>query len=183
MLKVKTRSAWPREGLLRWETAVQHLPAERTLRATSRPSACPCLTAASDRSCVRTPTVQACVVGVEPRGRSNWQASGPDGCQQRTDFEVLDDPFDILGQNLEAHLGPDLRQGPSQEVGGAVPSLQRAERVFLGPRPIFIASGIRLRRACIASSTPSCTQRLTRRVSVGLQRGLSAQPRQAVRLR
>ena len=37
-----------------------------------------------------------------------------------------------LGQNVEAHLGSDLVEGPGQEVGGAHPSLEGPKRVFDG---------------------------------------------------
>jgi hypothetical protein len=40
--------------------------------------------------------------------------------------------FRVIGQNVEAHLGSDLVEGPGQEVGGAHPSLEGSERVFDG---------------------------------------------------
>ena len=39
---------------------------------------------------------------------------------------------EVVGQNVEAHLGSDLVEGPGQEVGGAHPRLEGAERVFDG---------------------------------------------------
>ena len=48
---------------------------------------------------------------------------------------------------------------------------------------IIIASGIRSSRCCMASSTPSCTQRLTRLVFAGVQQVLSVQFVQAAGLR
>src|SRR5262252_9553096 len=46
--------------------------------------------------------------------------------------EDSDCPFQVVGEDVEAHLGSDLVQGPGQEVDGAHPSLEGPERVFDG---------------------------------------------------
>src|SRR5437870_7937224 len=43
-----------------------------------------------------------------------------------------DHTLQIVGQNVEAHLCSDLREGSGLEVGGAHPGLEGAERVFDG---------------------------------------------------
>ena len=44
----------------------------------------------------------------------------------------IDHSLHIVGQHLQAHLGSDLFEGPGQEVGGAHPCLERAERMLDG---------------------------------------------------
>ena len=41
----------------------------------------------------------------------------------------------VIGQNVEAHLGSHLVEGPGQEMGGAHPGFEGAERVFDGLSP------------------------------------------------
>jgi len=40
--------------------------------------------------------------------------------------------LEVIGQDVEAHLGSDLVEGPGQDVGGAHPGLEGAKRVFDG---------------------------------------------------
>ena len=84
---------------------------------------------------------------------------------------------------MEAHLGSDLVECPGQEMGGAHPGLEGAERVFDGLSPHAHGPGMRSRRSCILSSTSSFSQRLMIRRLVGVHRGLSGQVKQALRWR
>src|ERR1700726_3471578 len=77
------------------------------------------------------------VVTVETRfdrlARAVWaRRSGPDQRDQRSHTEDRDHSPQVIGQNVEAHLGSDLVEGPGQEVGGTHPSLEGPERVFDG---------------------------------------------------
>src|ERR1700680_1687340 len=58
--------------------------------------------------------------------------SGPDRCHQRSHPEDRDHSLQVVSQDVEAHLGSDLVEGPGQEVGGAHPGLEGPERVFDG---------------------------------------------------
>src|SRR5215471_1264477 len=58
--------------------------------------------------------------------------SGPDRRHQWSHTEDRYHSLQIIGQDVKAHLGSDLVQGPGQEVGGAHPSLEGSERVFDG---------------------------------------------------
>src|SRR6516225_1962393 len=58
--------------------------------------------------------------------------SGPDRRHQWSHTEDRYHSLQVIGQNVEAHLGSDLVQGPGQEVGGAHPSFEGSERVFDG---------------------------------------------------
>ena len=48
------------------------------------------------------------------------------------DTEDLDHSFEVVGQNVEAHLRSDLFEGFGQEVGAPHPRLERSEGVFDG---------------------------------------------------
>src|SRR5260370_41144291 len=52
--------------------------------------------------------------------------SGP----HRLHAEDGDYSLQIVGENMQAHLGSDLSEGPCQEMGGAHPRLDRPEWVF-----------------------------------------------------
>src|ERR1700716_2644428 len=58
--------------------------------------------------------------------------SGSDRRHQLSHAEDRDHSLEVIGQNVEAHLGSDLVEGPGQEVGGAHPGLEGPERVFDG---------------------------------------------------
>src|SRR5439155_11766506 len=49
---------------------------------------------------------------------------------QPSDSEDPDHSLEVIRQDVEAHLGSDLVEGPGQEVGGAHPGLEGPERVF-----------------------------------------------------
>src|SRR6266568_3867937 len=56
--------------------------------------------------------------------------SGPHRLHERRSPEDGDHSLQIVGENMEAHLGSDLSEGPCQEMGGAHPRLDRPEWVF-----------------------------------------------------
>ena len=58
--------------------------------------------------------------------------SGPDRLEQRLHPEDLDHSLQIVGQDVKAHLGSDLVEGPGEEVGAPHPGFQRSEGVFDG---------------------------------------------------
>jgi hypothetical protein len=59
---------------------------------------------------------------------SGWQiALRPDGGHQRLDADDVHDAGEIVGQNVQCHLGCDLWQRLHQEVGRTHPSLDRSE--------------------------------------------------------
>jgi hypothetical protein len=63
---------------------------------------------------------------------SQERALGPHRLHQWYDPHDLHDAFEIVGQNMEAHLGPDARQPLGQEMRRAHPGFERAERMFDG---------------------------------------------------
>jgi hypothetical protein len=101
---------------------------------------------------------------------------------QRCRTEYTGHSLQVIGQDVEAHLGSDLVECPGQEMGGAHPGLESPERVFDGLSP-HVHGRIRSRRSCILSSTSSFTQRLIIRRLVGMHRGLSGPVKQALRWR
>src|ERR1700726_458018 len=57
---------------------------------------------------------------------------GTHGLHQGLGTQDGDHTLQIVGQNVEAHLCPDLFEGSGLEVGGAHPGLEGAERMFDG---------------------------------------------------
>src|SRR5215469_3305300 len=69
---------------------------------------------------------------------SGARRSGPDRRHQRSHTEDRYHSLRVIGQNVEAHLGSHLLEGPGQEVGGAHPSLEgfrTGARRSAGARP------------------------------------------------
>ena len=57
---------------------------------------------------------------------------GPDHRHQRSHTEDRDHSLQVVGQDVKAHFGSDLVEGPGQEVGGAHPRFEGPERVLDG---------------------------------------------------
>ncbi len=118
-------------------------------------------------------------VGSEPGGlgeRGCDGRSGPHRLHERPGAEDLDHSFQIVGQNVKAHLRFDLFEGFHPEVGGApiqafiVP--KGCSTVARRTRMIF---GARSMRSCISSMTASCSHRVIRRSLLVVHWGLRAQ--------
>jgi hypothetical protein len=62
------------------------------------------------------------------------QNSGSDPGQEWLDTEDADDPLQIIGQNVQAHLSRRGLEPSRQEVSGAHPAFERAEDMFPGVR-------------------------------------------------
>ena len=58
--------------------------------------------------------------------------SGLDRFHQRPDSDDLHRPFQVVGQNVQAHLGTDAWQRLGEEVRRTHPRFERAEGVFDG---------------------------------------------------
>ena len=66
------------------------------------------------------------------RQRDRGRSSCPDRRHQRSHTEDRYHSLQVIGQDVEAHLGSDLVEGPGQKMGGAHPSLEGPKRVFDG---------------------------------------------------
>src|SRR6516164_7346420 len=68
-------------------------------------------------------------------GLSGDRASGPDRRHQGADTQDGNDAFEVVGQDVEAHLRADPLQRAGQEVRRAHPGLDGAKRVLHGLPP------------------------------------------------
>lgn len=97
-------------------------------------------------------------------------AAGSRGC----------DAGEIVGQDVQRHLGGYLWETLHQEVRRPHPHLQSAKGCSTVSLRSRMAWGFLSRRLCTASSACSCSQRVIRRSLPVVQRGLSAQSRHAL---
>jgi hypothetical protein len=86
------------------------------------------------------------------------------------------DPFQVVGEHIQAHLRTHPGQLSRQEVRRTHPLFERPEGMLNRPFRTRIISGALLSRSCISSNTSSCSQRRTRRSVLGVHCNFNAQP-------
>jgi len=93
----------------------------------------------------------------------NKEVSNPYRFDEGPATQEFDDPLEVIGQHMQAHLGADTRQLLGQEMRRPHPGLRVAKGCSTVCLRRRIASGWRSKRPCIASRTASCSQRTMRR--------------------
>jgi hypothetical protein len=108
------------------------------------------------------------------------QNSGSDPGQEWLDTEDADDPLQIIGQNVQAHLSRGGLEASRQEVSSPMQRLSVPKTCSTVHLRICMASGLCRSRSSMVSSTASCSQRLMRRSLPVVHCALNAQPEHRV---
>ena len=111
-------------------------------------------------------------------GAKKSPSSGSHCFQQRSGTEDVHDPLEVVGEHMQAHLG-SARAAASWSGSGCTPSTTSTFRRDVPPSDGAGASSPvhGPGAACAASSTASCSQRVTRRSLPVVHRAFKAQLR------
>lgn len=86
-----------------------------------------------------------------------------DCLKERFHLEYRQQPFEVVRQHMQTHLGAHMLERLHLEVGRAHPGFKVPNGCSMVCRRVRIRSGSCSRRAAAASRTASCSQRVTRR--------------------
>ena len=89
--------------------------------------------------------------------------------------------YRLLGENVKADLRPDVLQPLHQEMAGAGPGFHGSEGVLYELAAGAHAVGCEIEPSLKGSITASCSQRVTRRIGLGVHRLLILQARRLAR--
>ena len=127
-----------------------------------------------------TSIITRCGTGLQSNDGPAWCVGlRPYEGDQRLRSKDAERPFQVVGQDVQAHLSSDPWQCLREEMGRAIHALSVPKGCSAVCRRSREASGVRSRRRCMSSNTCSCSQRAMRRYLLGVQRDFIEQRGQA----